>query len=214
MSITFPRTDIMTMVSYSSDTQPPQLVSRQEMSRQGDGRTIGKDFGPALWRAEYATTPLPNKDAMTFEAALDSLDGVIQTFEACDLRRVMPLLYPTGSGANNGVLLSVNANNKALALSGLVAGQVVSVGDYLSFTYGTARALHRVVEAVTANGSGVTAQFEVRPHLRTGWTLSPSTSVVLKNPRGIFSIVPGSISSKSYGPIHSVVSFQAVQAIE
>lgn len=214
MSITFPRTDIMTMVSYSSDTQPPQLVSRQEMSRQNDGRTIGKDLGPALWKADYATIPLLNDAAIAFEAALDSLDGVIQTFEACDLRRLMPLLYPGGTGANNGTLLSVNANNKALALAGLAAGQVVSIGDYLSFSYGSSRALHRAVEAVTANGSGVTAQFEVRPHLRTGWTLSPSTAVTLKNPRGIFSLVPGSVSSKSYGALYSVVSFQAVQAIE
>lgn len=213
MAITFPRTDIMTLVDYSADTAPPQLVSRQEMSRQGSGRTIGKDFGSALWLMSYATKPLPNDDALAFEAALDSLDGVIQTFEAADLRRIMPRLYPDGTGANNGTLLSVNANNKALALSGLAAGQVVSVGDYLSFNYGTARALHRAVETVTANGSGVTAQFEVRPHIRTGWTLSPAITVTLKTPRGIFSLVPGSVSARPSGALHTIVSFQAVQAI-
>lgn len=213
MAITFPRTDIMTMVDYSAETAPPQLVSRQEMSRQAGGRTIGKNFGSALWLMSYATKPLPNDDAGAFEAALDSLDGVIQTFEAADLRRVMPRLYPTGIGANNGTLLSVNANNKALALSGLAAGQVVSAGDFLSFTYGTARALHRAVETVTADGSGNTAQFEVRPHIRTGWTLSPAIAVTLKTPRGIFALVPGSVSSNPNGALHTVVSFQAVQAL-
>lgn len=214
MAITFPRTDIMTMVDYSADTAPPQLLSRQEMSRQGSGRTIGKDFGSALWLVNYTTKPLPNDDASDFEAVLDSLDGVIQTFEAIDLRRTMPRQYPDGTGANNGVLASVNANNKALALSGLVAGQIVSRGDYLSFTYGTARALHRAVETVTANGAGVTAQFEVRPHIRPGWTLSPVTAVTLKNPRGIFALVPGSVSARPNGALHTVISFQAIQYIE
>lgn len=213
MTITFPRTDIMTMVDYSADTAPPQLVSRQEMSRQGSGRTIGKDFGSAIWVVNYTTKPLNNDDAGAFEAALDSLDGVVQTFEACDLRKVMPREYPTGA-CNDGVLLSVNANNKALALSGLVAAQIVSAGDYLSFTYGTSRALHRVVETVTADGSGVTGQFEVRPHIRPGWTLSPSTVVKLKNPRGIFALVPGSISARPGGALHTVISFQGVQYIE
>jgi hypothetical protein len=212
MAITFPRTDIMTLVDYSADTAPPQLVTRQEFSRQGSGRTIGKDFGSALWLVNYATKPLLNDDASAFEAVLDTLDGVVNTFEACDLRKIMPRFYPTGAGANDGTLLSVNANNKALALSGLAAGQVVSVGDYLSFTYGTNRALHRVAEAVTANGSGTTAQFEVRPHIRPGFTLT--NAVTLKNPRGIFTLVPGSVSSKPNGALHSVVSFQASQYIE
>lgn len=211
MSITFPRTDIMTLVDYSANTAPPQLVSRQEMSRQGSGRTITKDFGSALWLVNYATGPLTNDAAGAFEAALDSLDGAIQTFEACDLRRLMPREYPTGA-CNDGVLASVNVNNKALALSGLAASQIVSAGDYLSFDYGTARALHRVVETVTANGSGVTAQFEVRPHIRPGYTVS--NTVKLKNPRGIFALVPGSVSSQPNGALHTVVSFQAMQYIE
>ena len=212
MSISFPRTDIMTMVEYSADTSPPQLVTRQEMSRQASGRTIAKSFGSGLWLANYVTGPLLNDAAGAFEAALDSLDGAVQTFEACDLRRLFPRVYPDGTGANDGVLASVNANNKALALSGLVAGQIVSAGDYLSFTYGTARALHRVVETVTANGSGVTAQFEVRPHIRPGFTIS--AAVKLKNPRGIFTLVPGSVSTRPAGAQHTVISFQATQYIE
>lgn len=211
MAITFPRTDIMTLVEFTADAPTPQLVTRQEFSRQGSGRTIGKDFGSALWLLSFTTAPLLSNDASAIESALDTLDGVVNTFEACDLRKTMPRMYPTGAGANDGVLLSVNANNKALALSGLAAGQVVSVGDYLSFTYGGNRALHRVAEAVTANGSGTTAQFEVRPHIRPGWTLT--NAVTLKNPRGIFTLVPGSLSSKP-SDIFANVSFQAMQYIE
>ncbi len=212
-AITFPRTDIMTLVDYAADTEPPRLARRDEFSRQANGRTSAKSFGSALWVASYVTKPLPNDLARAFEAAMDSLDGVIQTFEACDLRGTMPIAYPTGA-CNDGNLNSVNANNKMLSLKNLAANQIVSAGDYLSFTYGTARAYHRAAQTVTANGSGVTVEFEVRPFIRPGWTLSPLTAVKLKNPRGIFTLVPESLSARPAGALHTVLSFQALQYIE
>jgi hypothetical protein len=208
MAISFPRTDILTQVNFADQTF--QLVSRQELSRQANGQTIGKDFGSAIWTATYTTVPLPNDDAVAYEAALNSLDGVIEPFEAYDLRRIYPREYPTGS-CNDGVLNSVNVNNKAISLSGLAAGQIVSAGDYLSFTYGSSRALQQVMESVTADGSGLTSEFEVRPHIRPGFTLSPSTAVTVKIPSGLFTLVPGSVSSKLSGSIYSSVSFQGVQ---
>jgi hypothetical protein len=47
------------------------------------------------------------------------------------------------------------------------------------------------METVTAGGGGVSPEFEVRPHLRAGWTIS--TAVNLKAPRGMFVLVPGSL---------------------
>lgn len=189
-------------------------MSRQEFSRQANGVTRGKDFGSAIWMATYTTGPLPNDDALAYEALLNSLDGVIQPFEAFDLRRPYPRAHPTGSGASDGVLLTVNDNNKAMSLSGLTSGQVISAGDYLSFTYGDSRAVHQAMETVTADGSGETAEFEIRPYIRPGWTISPATTVKLKNPRGLFSLMPGTVTSRSSGGIHSVISFQAVQYLE
>ncbi|MBR0962257.1 hypothetical protein [Bradyrhizobium japonicum] len=191
MAITFPRSDILTLVGFEQPfTFEP--VSQQEQSRLASGVTIGKDLGPALWFGSYTTEELHNDDMVDYQAVLASLDGIINPFEGWDLRRPAPRLYPGGVGANDGVLASVNANNKALALSGLVVGQVISRGDYLSFDYTGGRALHQAMETVTANGAGVTAQFEVRPHLRAGWTLS--TAVNLTAPRGIFTLMPGSLT--------------------
>lgn len=212
MSISFPLTTLFDVAQIAD--QSFQLQSRQELSRMASGITIAKDFGSALWSATFTTGQMANDDALTLEAKLNALDGSIQLFEAYDLRRPNPKAYPDGTGANNGVLASVNANNKALALSGLAAGQVVSVGDYLSFDYGASRALHQAVESVTANGSGMTSQFEVRPHIRSGWTLSPSTAVKLKSPRGQFVMLPNSVSSKSSGALHTIVSFQAIQFLQ
>jgi hypothetical protein len=212
MSISFPLTTLFDVAQIAD--QSFQLQSRQELSRMASGITIAKDLGSALWSATFTTAQMANDDALTLEAKLNALDGSIQLFEAFDLRRTNPKAYSDGTGANDGTLLSVNANNKALALSGLAAGQVVSVGDYLSFDYGASRALHQVVESVTANGSGVTAQFEVRPHIRSGWTISPTTTVKLKSPRGQFVMLPNSVSSKSSGALHTIVSFQAIQFLQ
>lgn len=209
MAITYPRTDILSSVGFSDQTF--QLTSRQEQARLASGITRGKDFGPALWVATYTTGSLANDDAIAYEAALNSLDGVIQTFEASDLRRQYPRSDPTGATYNNGTLVSVNANNKALALSGLVANQVVSAGDYLSFDYATGRALHQVMETVTADDTGLTSQFEVRPYIRSGFTTG--AAVTLKVPRGIFVLLPGSVSSKISNNLFSIVTFQAVQSL-
>jgi hypothetical protein len=215
MAISFPRTDVLSSVSFEDQPQF-QLVSRQEFSRTAFGTTIGKDLGSAIWFAAYTTISLANDDALKFEAYLNSLDGAVFPFEAWDLRRPYPKSNQTGAFNDTGILNSVNANNKALSISGLDAGFVLSVGDYLSFNYttayGTSRALHQVMEGVTANGSGLTSEFEVRPHIRPGWTLSgPTTAVRLKKPAGLFTLVPGSVSSRLNGPVNTVVSFKAQQ---
>jgi hypothetical protein len=213
MAISFPRSDVLTAVGFS----PPfsfEPVARQELgSRQANGVSIGKSFGSALWMASYTTEELQNDYAVDYRALLDSLDGVMQPFEAWDLRRPAPRLY-TGGSASDGVLHSVNANNKAISLSGLNADQVISRGDYLSFDYtgavgGDSRALHQASETIAANGSGLTGEFEVRPHLREGWALS--AAVNLKAPRGIFTLLPGSLVPKQTRGTHGVLSFSAVQ---
>ncbi|MBW7968113.1 hypothetical protein [Bradyrhizobium sp. BR 10289] len=210
MAITFPRSDILTLVGFEAPfTFEP--VSQQEQSRLASGITIGKDLGPALWFATYTTEELHNDVMVDYQAVLASLDGIINPFEGWDLRRPAPRLYPDGTGAANGVLAAVNANNKAVSLSGLNAGQVISRGDYLSFDYTGGRALHQAMETVTASGGGVSPQFEVRPHLRAGWTLS--TAVNLKAPRGIFTLMPGSVVPTQTRGKYGRLTFKTGQAL-
>ncbi|UFZ05452.1 hypothetical protein LQG66_03810 [Bradyrhizobium ontarionense] len=209
MSITYPRTDILTAVGFS----PPfafEPMQRQEQSRVALGKTFVKDLGPALWTATYTTEELINDAVVDYQAMLASLDGAIGTFEAWDIRRPWPRLYRTGAAAN-GTIASVNSNNKALALVGLNAGQVVSRGDYLSFDYGGKRALHQAMETATANGSGAAPQFEVRPYIRAGW--SAGAVVNLKAPRGVFALVPGSVQPTQTRGAFGRVTFQVVEAL-
>lgn len=208
MALTYPLTDITSFVPIAGQVFGPP-VSRQEMSRLSSGTTIGKDFGSALWMPEFTTDVVDNDDAVAYEAKLASLDGVINAFAAGDLRRLYPRQYANGVFNDTGVLHSVNANNRALSIASLDAGFVLSVGDYLAFDYGASRALHQVVEAATANGSGLTSEFEVRPHIRPGFSLT--APITLKQPRAHFILVPGSVEAKSNGPVSSVISFKAVQ---
>jgi hypothetical protein len=212
MAISFPRSDILTAVGFA----PPFMfepMSRQELSRLASGASIGKDLGPELWFGTFTTEELRNDDALDFAAMLGSLDGVINTFEAWDLRRPTPRRHTDGSG-NDAILVGVNANNKALSLRGLVEGQIISRGDYLSFDYGDNRALHRAMETVTADELGRSGEVEVRPHLRPGWTVDPETEVNLKAPRGIFTLMPGlKVPTQTRGTF-GTVSFQIVQYLE
>lgn len=210
MTITFPRTDVLTAVGFANQ-QNFLPVPRQELGpQQANGVAYAIDFGSALWAAGYTSEAMLNDDAVDYEALLNSLDGVIQRFEAFDKRRPGPRMHKDGS-ANNGVLLTINDNSKAISLSGLKANQIVSRGDYLSWDYGTNRALHQASETIVANGDGVTAEFEIRPHVREGVALG--AAVNMRAPRGIFAILPSSVSSTTSGPL-TTITFQIGQVIE
>lgn len=210
MAITYPRTDIMSFCAYSPSAVPLRLVVRQELSsREASGKTYAKDFGPALWMGSWTTIPMLNDDAIAFEAMLNSLDGVINLFEGRDLRKPYPRFYPTGTFNDTGKINSIGSNGKSLSLKGLDAGFKLAVGDFLAFNVGTHRALHQVMEAVTASG-GVTAEFEVRPHIWPG--TATDVAVTLKQPSALFSLNPGSISPQMNGGLYTAISFEATQA--
>lgn len=209
MALTFPRTDIVTAGQF--EQQSFSLITRQELSRIADGRIYGKDLGPEVWVVEYTSIPMSTADAVTFEAKLRSLRGVLNAFEAYDLRRPYPLAHADGAFNDTGTLLSIGVDNLSLALQGLPAGLALSVGDYLSFEDDDeALALHQVMEDVTANGSGVTTEFAVVPEIRDV-LVSPPKAVVLKRPPARFKLLPNSITtSKASGGIYTV-SFRGVQ---
>jgi hypothetical protein len=216
MSITFPRTDVMSV--DMAPGKPPRLVSRQELSRQANGITRGKDLGSAIWMIDFSTVPLDNDDAVAYEALLNSLDGVINGFEAYDIRRPYPAAYPDGNFIDSGTIFTIGSDNKSIRLKTLPANFALSVGDYFSFDYGSSpssRAYHQVVEAITASGAGTTAAFEVRPHFRSPELLTPSPAipVTFKRPAGIFNLMPGSVDPVHVGPVHSSVAFSAYQSL-
>lgn len=211
MSISFPRTDIMSLCSWTPDGEPWDLKQRQEMSRTAGGRTLAKDFGIGLWTGGFTSSPLSLDDMFDLEAALNSLDGSINTFEARDLRRPYPKLSPSGTFGDTGTIYAVQ-NNKSLRITGLDSAFIISRGDYLSFDYDGNRYLHQAMETVTAV-AGLTPYFEVRPYIKAGLVLSPSIAVKLKQPSAVCALVPSSIQKRMINGVQGTISFQAMQVL-
>lgn len=195
---------IFDSVAYAD--QVFQLISRQELSRTASGTTYGKDFGPALWSAEYTTAPMNADDALSFEASLNALDGVIGEFEAYDLRRPYPRAHADGDFDDEAEILSASGNKMALA--NLPNGFQLSPGDYLSLEVQSRRVLHQVVEAATAGSDGETGEFAVRPPPWPG--TEEGAIVTLKKPSCRMALLPQSITQRISG-LYTTISFKAGQ---
>ena len=79
--------------------------------------------------------------------------------------------------------------------------------------YGTLsrRVLMQAAEGATANGSGVTGVFEVRPQLRPG--ITAGLAVTLKKPAAKVKIVPGSLRIETVTTLLSQLRFTARQTL-
>lgn len=220
MTLSFPRTDLQTSVPIAVQ-RPFRLVSRQEMSREASGVIRGKDLGPALWATDVVTKPLSNYDLVEYLAKINSLDGLVSEFELYELRRPYPRNYADGVFDDTGVIFDVSGTNlNRIRLDNLPANFAASVGDFFSYDWSdgenTYRALHQVVEAVTANGSGLTGFFEIRPEIRRPEfvdAVSPQIEVTFKKPAGLFIMMPDSLQTNEDGPQLASVSFQALQVV-
>lgn len=167
-----------------------RLRDNQEISGLGSGDILAAQLTPRNWIADVTLAKLTHNQAKQIQAMIEALDGSINTFLLTNTLALYPQSDPTGAilGANTVVIASL-PSAKSMTLSGLPAGYVLTLGDMLSYTYSsTRRALLRISETVTANGSGITPAFEVRPWIPTG--TATSTAVTLKKPAGKFIMVP------------------------
>ncbi|MCQ0987550.1 hypothetical protein [Jiella marina] len=192
-----------------------RLASNQELSGLGSGQILAAELAPSLWEADVTLAPLKHGESSEIQAKLEALDGAIRSFYLGDSFRQYPRADPGGSllGSSTPVIASIHASTRGLALSGLPAGYVVSAGDLFSFDYGTParRALHRICETVAADASGVTAEFEVRPHIRAG--ASAGLVVTLIRPTGLFGLRPGSVNPSMSSRVRRQLGFSVIQRL-
>ncbi|MCC0013867.1 MAG: hypothetical protein H6881_08315 [Rhodobiaceae bacterium] len=190
------------------------LPSRQEVSGLGSGLIIAAELSPPLWMAEVSLAPMEEADAGRVQAIIETLDGAINEFYLYNPRRKYPLDDPDGStiGAS-AVKIKANQNGKELQLKSLPAGYTLKAGDFLSWSYNSMTMFHRISEDATADGSGNTGWFEVRPHLIAS-SAAADTAVSLKKPAMRAIMVPGSFDPGTTRPpvITEGMSFQAIQS--
>lgn len=207
MTITFPNPSLFD--NYPIATNSFKLVTRQSVSRQAAGNPIVADFGAAVWHGDYVTPPMTHKDCIQVEAMLNSLDGGVNQIVAGDTRLEYPRAYPTGVFSDTGSITAWGVSGKSVTITGLPAGFVISIGDYFHANIGGIRYLFQAVEAVTANGSGATTDFEIRPHYPIG--ASGTVAAIFRSPRARVKLVPGSIEFQDGGGLTGTVSFKMAQ---
>jgi hypothetical protein len=189
-----------------------ELLHRQEQSRTASGITYVKDFGSPLWMGAWVTCNLKPNELDEWRARLDALENGLQTFKGYSLARTYPIAYPKAAydklTFGSVRLGSIGTNRKSGTLTGLPAGYKLSVGDMIEVADS---GLHRIMEAVTANASGATPVFEVRPHFWPG--ASAPAAAALVRPGCPMRVVPGSITSDAeFSSGSGSISFQAVEA--
>ncbi len=174
-----------------------------EMSMTGGGEVLTAELAPSLWRGAVSLVTATHAQASATAALISLLRPPARTFYIYDHSHPYPAADPTGSvlGAATPAIASINANARELALKALPAGYVLTAGDYLSFDYGSLRALHRLVEDVTADGLGDTAEFEVVPHIRTGAAVDAVVTLIRASCKA--RMVPGSVSAGTKSGVHT-----------
>lgn len=195
MALTFPLSLAAFADKLPIETVKWRLVFQQETTGLGSGEVITADLAPPRWEGDVTLGPMYHDQAASVQALVESLGGAISSFYLYAPQKAYPVSDPTGSilGAATPSISSVGADNKSLAVKGLPAAYRLSVGDFFAFEYGTnpvRRMMHRLVEAATANGSGVTPVFEVAPPFRPG--VAANLAITLIKPAIKVKILPGS----------------------
>lgn len=175
------------------------LTDDAASNRTQGGGSVDVSMAPRLWDMSVAMPLRSNAEAHRVTALIELLRKPGASFIGGPRFYAGPFLDPNGVtlGASAPTLASVDSNKRDIAIAGLPAGYVLSIGDYLSWEYGASSyALHRCVGTATANGSGQIAAIEVDPVVRPGW--SAGASVRLIKPRAKFVMLPQSFTPASH----------------
>jgi hypothetical protein len=187
-----------------------------ELSGLGTGDVLAAEMAPPRITGTVTLAPMRHAEAAAVQALIEVLEPA-QSFYLYDPRGMFPIADPNGSilGASSPVIFTLGVNNKSMQVSSLPGGYVLSLGDWLSFDYASdpvRRAFHRIVEKATANGSGVTPSFEVRPHFRPGATTGLAVTLIKPAPKVFImpdSFDPGTTDFKR--GVTEGMSFQVMQ---
>jgi hypothetical protein len=216
MALTFPLSvtvfaDLLKMAPGTSWS----LNRNDQLSGIGTGQVLAAELAGPLWTADVQTPVMNNAAVRQVVALVNALQGPMNPFYLYDPMGKYPVNDPTGTilAAATPTINSLNVNNKALRIAGLTAGFVIAPGDYFAFDYGSParRALHHAVETVTADGSGLTPEFECFPYFRTGVTTG--IGVTLLKPAAKVFIMPKTLKIMTSSAVAAQVAFSVMQSL-
>ncbi len=177
------------------------LGEAMQVDETAGGELLTASLGTRLWEGEVRLAKMTAAEWALIEPMIDLLREPGRSFQCFDPRRPFPGFDPTGAiiAAASPVIGTVSGTFREMSLTALPANYQLRRGDYLSFTYGSnpaRRALHRIMENVTATAGGASGLFEVIPAVRPGW--SSGLSVELRRAWCKAQLVPGSVDKGSF----------------
>lgn len=186
-------------------------------SRTEGGETITAARGTRLWAASVALVPMYHRQAEAIRAKIALLAGADRSFLCYPVPVYSPSHDPDGAivAGASPILSNIASDRIQMRISGLPGGYKLVAGEFVSFSYGSSPvryALHQLIEDVTADGAGLTPQFEVRPAIRPGATVGAAVAVYRPIMRA--QIVRDSISyGTSEGATVSGIGFSFIQTL-
>jgi hypothetical protein len=198
------------------DTPSFKLNEALAVNRSGAGELELMELADAAWSARWQTPVLTDAHRAAWTAWRMALTGGAG-FLGYDPGRPWPLAYGAsvldltraGGGAFDGTAKLTAFDALTVQLSTLPASYIVTAGDRVSLVRPSSqRSLHEVIEAVTANGSGV-ATASVMPPLPDDLVLN-STAVQLVRPTAVFILTPGTFEAPT-GVDPLAVAFEGMQ---
>lgn len=193
------------------------LREHQEISGLGSGQILVANIAPPLWTAEVELATMPNEEAAEVQGLIESLDGGLRSFYLYAPQKIGPAYDPDGSilSGSTPKIYALDVNNKEMRIYGLPAGYKLTAGDFIAFDYGSnpsRRAFHRALNTVTADGSGITPAFEVRPYIRAG--VQTDINVTLVKPAAKVGLIPESFDPGTVSPVATAgMRFSVIQRI-
>lgn len=212
MTLPYPRS----MPSRGPKDQVFELERVDSMAPEARGRIGGVSVGFPLWKTTMSIGTLNRDQSDEWRGFILSQRGAQRLFVGFEIARQMPRNYQNGfpggfTGVPSSWLQSVDSNGFAvLRLSGLPAGLALTTGDYVDFRWNTySRALVRLLEPATANGSGVLSA-SIEPPVPA---LVPLTAVAhLDNPGCLMKLMsetaPGPLGRRGAMESGTVVAIQ------
>lgn len=207
--------DIEGWAEIAFDPVRPRAVDRME-----GRRTEGQAIGTAYWTARYVSPYLFRVEYGRLDAFMMRAGDDGEVFRAHDAFRPRPIRQDTGvplsgvragSGAFDGTAtLSVITNSRAVTVTGLPAGFLLSQGDYVEFRQSGQSSLHRVMADATASAGG-----SVALSIKYGLDLQNFTTAAVvrfEKPSCLMQIDPGSWQGPK-SRRNRTVSFQATEVV-
>jgi len=214
-AFTYPYSTTFFMDTLGIEAVEWDIVRYDEFDSQGTGLDMQSEMADPKWSATLVMRELYNAEARAMNAKVRKLDGSALTFLVYDPSNPYPAADPKGLviGSSSVQVNSIGSNNSSISLKGLPAGYALTIGDKGQINFGTGQVFFfEISETISANGSGVTAEFEIWPHVTIG--IAVDQAVNLKKPACKMTIKPGGHSpGRSQGVITSGASLSALEHI-